>query len=94
MDKPRFQVTLANMLRATFWMAICFAGWGLMVRSEKEQWDMNSLPVPIQMVCGLSIGYCALGGPFIAIGALFGRTRIGAAVALPGTVVMYVFLFS
>ena len=69
MSRPRFQFTLGGLFSATFWAAACAAAWAF--DFDKVD-DHVALAVPL-----LALRM----GPFIAIGALFGRTRLGLAIA-------------
>ena len=81
MTTPRFQFTIRGMLWATFWAAVSAAAWK--VFGDHDWWpgyEHISLPA-------LLIG---LASPFAAVGALFGRTRLG--IGTGAIVAMMIFL--
>jgi hypothetical protein len=66
-----FQFTISRILWATFWMALCFGLFAAFGWREFDHW------IP-------AVGLIVVGGicPFIAVGVLFGRPRLGFAVGL------------
>lgn len=71
MEKRPIQITMRGILLATFWMAICFACWACMSRQVVTNGFM------------VFVATCLyIGSPFIAAGALVGRTANGLFVAL------------
>ncbi len=81
MEKRPPKITIASILEATFWMARRFASW---VALRDEGQDEHYL-----MPFVLPLAFLMVGGPFVAIGALFGRRRIGLAI---GALIAIVFL--
>jgi hypothetical protein len=78
MQRPRFQFTLKRLLLATLWIAICFGGV-VANRSIAPEWDFHG-PKLLFWYLRYVTFYAPLISPFIAIGALFGRSMTGAIV--------------
>jgi hypothetical protein len=74
MRLPRIQFTIRGILWATFWMAVCFASW---ISFE----PLANAPGSPRIV-GYGLMFFIFGGPFLALGALFGRLWIGAILAV------------
>jgi hypothetical protein len=72
MDMLRFQFTLANTFRATFWTAACLGSWVVATSEVPHARYLEYLNFPLVILM--------LGGPLIAIGALFGRTKVGLLI--------------
>jgi hypothetical protein len=70
---PRPQISLRGILLAIFWVAIALAIDAAHVRYARVQ---SKMPFEIPLTWVMMIA------PFVAVGTLFGRTLIGAAVGL------------
>jgi hypothetical protein len=77
-SRSKVQFTLKRMLLATFWMATCF-GAVVASRSIPAQWDFAG-PEALWKLLGFLTFYLAGVSPFVAIGALIGRSRGSAVV--------------
>lgn len=80
MEKRPIQITMRGILLATFWMAVCF---GILAYRTRHRIDGDFLDFVAT--------YLVFGGPFIAGGALIGRTEKGLLVAL-GVVLLWWFV--
>ncbi len=70
--KPRwFQFTISRILWATFWMGVSFGSWVVLSRT-----------VGPSDAVGFATTAGVLLGPFVAVGALFGRPLVGLAVGM------------
>ena len=61
------------MLWATFWMAICFASYAMIINMQRQRVS-SPYEVPLTLVMMVA--------PFVAGGALFGRALLGAAIGI------------
>ena len=80
MKWPRFQFEMKGLLLATFWMAVCFSAYAV-VNSMHRQRVSSPMEVPLTLVM--------MAAPLVAIGALFGRTLLGAAVGIAALCVFW-----
>jgi hypothetical protein len=84
MTPPRFQFTHRGMLGATFWLALSMAAWALFV--ELARYGHQPGLVFYWAVTFLIVGSIS---PFVAIGALFRRSLLGAAIGFGFCAVVY-----
>jgi hypothetical protein len=73
MEKRPWQITLRGLIWATFWAAVCF---GSLVELAREITIGGDYPL------GLPVIWLAVASPFIAIGVLFGKTKLGVRVGI------------
>jgi hypothetical protein len=83
-----FQFTIRGLLWATFWATVSFAAWAafadMMRRARLEMLERANYEG-----IGILFGLIGLTTPFIAIGALFGRAKLGFAVGVPTAVIVF-----
>ena len=73
MKWPRFQFALKGILLATFWMAVCFSAYAMVINMHRLRVS-SPYEVPLTLVMMVT--------PFVAVGALFGRTLLGVAIGI------------
>jgi hypothetical protein len=83
MKLPRFQFTLRTIFLATLWMAVCCGGV-VANRTIAPSWDFRG-PALLSDVLRFATFYIAIASLFIAIGALFGRAKMGAIIGILAT---------
>lgn len=81
MNRYRPQFNTRGMLLATFWMAVCCASFAMVARMHRLR-----ISSPLENILTLLMMFA----PFVAIGALFGRSLLGAVV---GVVALSAFWF-
>jgi hypothetical protein len=81
MTPLRFQFTIRNLLWATFWVAVGLTAWK--VYSSSRPWVDSA-------VIAIAARLIAFTCPFVAVGALFGRARLGFAIGAPTAVIVFV----
>jgi hypothetical protein len=80
--KPRFQFSLRNALEAMFWLSVCGGSFAIARKLESEPFNPWGWPPDAYVAFIHVLVLLIVGSPFTAIGALFGRTGIGAIAGL------------
>jgi hypothetical protein len=75
MKWPEFQFQMKGILLAIFWLAICFSAYAMVIDMHRRRVS-SPMEVPLTLVMMVA--------PVVAIGALFGRTLLGAAIGIAG----------
>jgi hypothetical protein len=72
MPAKRFQITIRDLLLATFWFGVTIAAWGWAYRLGGQ--PVGTVADPLKVFGTLALGWSAM---FPAIWSLFGRARTG-----------------
>jgi len=72
--RPRFQFTIRNLLWATFWVSVALLPWALAIQSIRRERPPDEI-MALAVVGGIY-------APFLAVGALFGRTLLALKIAV------------
>jgi hypothetical protein len=80
--KTRFQFSLRNALVAMFWLSVCGGSFAFARKLDSEPFNPWGWPLEAYLPFVHLLVLLIVGSPFIAIGALFGRTGIGAIAGL------------
>ena len=83
MKLPRFQFTLRTIFLATLWMAVGCGGF-VAGRSIPPAWEFRG-PYLLWYVEMWATFYIVIASPFIAVGVLLGRAKMGAVIGILAT---------
>jgi hypothetical protein len=78
----RFQFSLWNLLEAMIWLCVCLGSFAILRTIVNAPIDDDPWTGLASVVLAFSLFVLLVSSPFVAIGALFGRTRTGAFVGL------------